>query len=117
MRKVTISRKRYRDAVAANKRLTSLWKHLPQYLRPKYVALVGKTTIQFAHREPGEYDPHVRPEVPVRNIQNTRQKTLAINPGYVRRAGRTGMGGVNHAISQPVREPSRKGLPPSPRTR
>ena len=83
MRKVTISRKRYRDAVAANKRLTSLWKHLPQYLRPKYVALVGKTTIQFAHRQPGEYNPHVRPEVPVRNIQNTRQKTLAINPGYV----------------------------------
>ena len=83
MRKVTISRKGYRDAVAANKRLTPLWRHLPQHLRPKYVALVGKSTILFAHREPGEYDPHARPEVPVRNIQNTRQKTLAINPGYV----------------------------------
>jgi len=51
-------------------------------MRPKYVLWVGKTSIQIQHIQPGEYDLLVRPEVPLRNIKNTKQKKLAINPEY-----------------------------------
>jgi hypothetical protein len=83
MRKVSISRKAYREAVSANKKIAANLYHIPAHLRPKYVALIGTTTVQFVHMSPNEYDSRGRPEVPVGNIKNTHQRTLATNPGFL----------------------------------
>lgn len=79
---VTISRKEYRNARDANHKINHNFRHIPAYQRPKWEAFIGKTSVQFMYIEPGSYDPRGRPSVPVRNIRNTRQKTLSINPGY-----------------------------------